>query len=196
MRNPLHTRPASLRPISPPRAASPAGTGGAVVDAGKELTMNATRAPTLSRPSRPTLAMAVAATLLLGVSTAGADEPPPPLAPTPQELPSPERPRNTAMMAAGITLTAIGAIGLAIGGALVATMPKGQPKMDFFHDSTLGQSIGGYAALGAGGVLTLTGIPLAIVGGLPVSGTPINPPSRAWPTVALGPASGTLRWTF
>jgi hypothetical protein len=125
--------------------------------------------------------------------------------------------RNTAMMVAGILLTAGGAVGLIIGAAVTANAsnqidvycPNGSGST--FRCSTRdneSQKTAGYGLMIGSAIALAGGIPLWIVGGTKVpvkkdepAGGSDNPPAEpaktsAVPALLVGPGAAALKWTF
>jgi hypothetical protein len=142
-----------------------------------------------------TLRFALTGALLFCPAVAAADPPPPiPYAPAPREVraaPAPEAPRlrykrhSLALMAGGLTLTALGVLSI-IGGA-TAIAEDLNPHNE---TSGLGTLLGiGLLIHGAG--CLAGGIPMAVIGNRSIP--------AGWagvlPTLSVGKTS-TLRWTF
>ena len=97
------------------------------------------------------------------------------------------RMRSPGMLAAGIVLTTLGAGTMAFGG--LAWSAAERPG---FVPLRGGLAVLGVAGLAFGGSLVLTGLPLTILGALPVT----RPVAASGPALQLGPASAWLRVRF
>jgi hypothetical protein len=91
----------------------------------------------------------------------------------------------------------VGGIAMLVGGALLGAggfilTAKGSLGEGSRCDACVG---GGVTMMVAGGLTHLAGIPVTIVGGFKASRS-ASAPSRPAPAVAVGPAGGSVRWTF
>lgn len=141
-------------------------------------------------------AIGVAAAILLTTSVSAAQSARPVLAPEatsegPAVFP-PSQYRSPKMMVSGIVVGTIGVLSLAAGGFGLtagcshATCSEGG-----------GFVFPAIALLAAGAVHVLVGVPILIAGALPPRAA-TAPTSASWavPTLAGGPGSTVLRWTF
>jgi hypothetical protein len=128
---------------------------------------------------------------------------PPPAGPlaTPPPVP-PQVPDRSAMLVSGAVVTILGAALLAGGGALLATSRSSMSDPTYDSSSNPWPSIGSPVSvvmLIAGAVHVFVGVPLLIAGAQPPGADAPAPASvYAWalPSVAPGPRSVSLRWTF
>jgi len=93
---------------------------------------------------------------------------------------------STAMVIAGAILAGAGAVGIVSGAVVLGGGEHG------------GGAYAGLLILGAGGVLMLVGVPLAVVGAQPARSPTAPPavPSAFEPTVFAGPGTIACRWRF
>jgi hypothetical protein len=153
---------------------------------------------TMSLAHLRALATLAGGALLASASAAAAE---PPLLPLPESAPllqATPKYRSRGMMITGIVLTSNGAASLLVGGVLAAVgAAQSSGYTGEFPPPGFVASIAGVCGLGVGALLTLVGVPLWIVGAQPPkAGVAASIPSWAVPTVAPGPRSAALRWTF
>jgi hypothetical protein len=146
------------------------------------------------------VALLTMAASLLG-TTAATAETPPPLATVP--VPAPKY-RNNGMRIAGITLTAVGAAVLASGIAFIALDQSKPVGSNCGHPGPCdgGDGVGvvtwflGVPLVALSTVFAGVGIPLWVVGAQRPKPELAASPAWAIPSVAAGPRSVSLRWTF
>jgi len=136
------------------------------------------------------LVTGAAAAIFLATSVSAAQSAAPALTPAPAIFPATKH-RNPTLMVAGIVVSAVGVSALAVGGiGLKVGCSAGSCSED-----------GGFAfpAIGllAGGLLhVLVGVPILIAGAVPPRDRTAPSASWAMPSLAGGPGSTGLCWTF
>jgi hypothetical protein len=163
---------------------------------------------------RPLLGLLLASTLLAETSlparTAHAEPPPAPLAPYAAPLVGPAwasplagtRRRNSGVMALGVVLASLGAIGMAAGTAIDVQAVGGCTQADLrgsFSRSNCdnaGDKLLGMTMLLGSAVTAAVGVPLWIYGAEKVAATPADQAPRPAASLVVGPSKATFEVSF